>query len=140
MPRTHKSPASRLGGSGHRRGQKGVGYANRSDLNAGTAAMTQNLLSEAQPNIPQGTLPPPGPAQMAPPKPVVPLHAPTQRPYEAVTAGLPLGGGPGAEVLGLVPDNQTITDALKGAYSAHPDDQLRAMIAQMGNVVRPGGR
>lgn len=34
---------------------------------------------------------------------VVPLDAPTERPDEPVTAGAPVGAGPGPEVLGLVP-------------------------------------
>jgi hypothetical protein len=33
--------------------------------------------------------------------PVTPLYAPTQRPDEPVTAGIPMGAGPGPEVLGM---------------------------------------
>jgi hypothetical protein len=33
--------------------------------------------------------------------PVTPLYAPTQRPEEPVTAGIPMGAGPGPEVLGM---------------------------------------
>jgi len=33
--------------------------------------------------------------------PVTPLYAPTQRPEEPVTAGIPMGAGPGPEVLGI---------------------------------------
>lgn len=32
---------------------------------------------------------------------VTPLYAPTQRPEEPITAGIPLGAGPGPEVLGM---------------------------------------
>ena len=32
---------------------------------------------------------------------VTPLYAPTQRPEEPVTAGIPMGAGPGPEVLGI---------------------------------------
>lgn len=32
---------------------------------------------------------------------VTPLYAPTQRPEEPVTAGIPMGAGPGPEVLGM---------------------------------------
>lgn len=35
--------------------------------------------------------------------PVTPLFAPTQRPEEPVTSGIPLGAGPGPEVLGMRP-------------------------------------
>jgi hypothetical protein len=33
--------------------------------------------------------------------PVTPLYAPTQRPDEPITAGIPMGEGPGPEVLGI---------------------------------------
>ncbi len=33
--------------------------------------------------------------------PVTPLYAPTQRPEEPITAGIPMGEGPGPEVLGI---------------------------------------
>jgi len=33
--------------------------------------------------------------------PVTPLFAPTQRPDEPITAGIPMGAGPGPEVLGI---------------------------------------
>ena len=39
--------------------------------------------------------------------PVTPLYAPSQRPEEPVTAGIPMGAGPGPEVLGI---NQPMTD------------------------------
>jgi hypothetical protein len=32
---------------------------------------------------------------------VTPLYAPTQRPEEPITAGIPMGAGPGPEVLGM---------------------------------------
>ena len=39
--------------------------------------------------------------------PVTPLYAPSQRPDEPITAGIPMGAGPGPEVLGI---NQPMTD------------------------------
>ena len=33
--------------------------------------------------------------------PVTPLYAPSQRPEEPVTAGIPMGAGPGPEILGI---------------------------------------
>jgi hypothetical protein len=55
---------------------------------------------------------------------VTPLTAPTQRPFEPVTAGSPLGAGPGPEALNLgAPDitqYQTVREGLQ-AYAAHPD-------------------
>jgi len=41
--------------------------------------------------------------QQAAPQPVTPLFAPTQRPNEPVTAGSPMGAGPGPDILGLNP-------------------------------------
>jgi len=32
---------------------------------------------------------------------VTPLYAPTQRPEEPITSGIPMGAGPGPEVLGM---------------------------------------
>lgn len=55
---------------------------------------------------------------------VTSLTAPTQRPFEPVTAGSPLGAGPGPEALNLgAPDitqYQTVREGLQ-AYAAHPD-------------------
>ena len=41
--------------------------------------------------------------QAAAQAPVTPLFAPTQRPEEPITSGIPLGAGPGPEVLGMRP-------------------------------------
>lgn len=50
----------------------------------------------------------PAPAPMGP-LPVVPLDADSTRPGEPVTAGVPVGAGPGPEVLGL-PDENGVDD------------------------------
>jgi hypothetical protein len=42
-------------------------------------------------------------AAQAPQEPVVELFAPTQRPGEPITAGIPMGAGPGPEVLAMKP-------------------------------------
>ena len=57
--------------------------------------------------------------------PVTPLSAPTQRPNEPVTAGSPLGAGPGPEALGIHPA-QTIptgqsAKSLVQTLASHPD-------------------
>ena len=44
---------------------------------------------------------------------VVPLNAPTQRPDEPITAGAPMGPGPGPEAIGLgKPSQQSVQDAV----------------------------
>jgi len=43
------------------------------------------------------------PSQM---EPVTPLYAPSQRPDEPVTSGIPMGPGPGPEILGMQPAMQ----------------------------------
>lgn len=42
--------------------------------------------------------------------PVTPLFAPTQRPDEPITAGIPMGAGPGPEVLGINTNQDTESD------------------------------
>jgi hypothetical protein len=44
--------------------------------------------------------------------PITPLFAPTQRPEEPITAGAPIGAGPGPEVLGIAPRGEKLSDAL----------------------------
>ncbi len=80
------------GWGGPRQGVQGKAYANRSDLNA-------------KPRLPATGRPVSSPAGLpsgAPAPEPVPLGAPTARPGEPVTAGLPVGPGPGPEVLGDV--------------------------------------
>lgn len=114
---------------GRRTGTPGRSYAQRTDLQqagkvvplmAATGQQygkaTEQL--EAQRALPVAAPPPPataapgavpaasGTASPAiPPVTVVPLDAPTTRLAEPVTAGVPVGPGPGAEVLGLPNEN-----------------------------------
>lgn len=41
---------------------------------------------------------------------VTPLYAPTQRPEEPITSGIPMGAGPGPEVLGINTNQDTESD------------------------------
>jgi len=70
--------------------------------------------------------------------PVTPLTAPTQRPNEPVTAGSPLGAGPGPEALGIHP-----SQVMQGGQSAkslvqtlasHPDasPELQQLASALG--------
>ena len=43
-------------------------------------------------------------------EPVTPLYAPSQRPEEPVTTGIPMGAGPGPEVLGMNVSQDTEAD------------------------------
>ena len=62
---------------------------------------------------------------MQPQMPVTPLSAPTQRPSEPVTAGSPLGAGPGMEALGIHPSQVIQTGqsakSLVQTLASHPD-------------------
>jgi hypothetical protein len=108
---------------GRRNGAPGQAYGNRSDLNAGAKPVPVSAVPgqqygaakaqmDAQRAVPmQGTPMPATPGQPGTPDPLLaqanPVYAgdhgdptrPTERPNEPVTAGLPVGAGPGPEVL-----------------------------------------
>ena len=50
-----------------------------------------------------------GTANMAP---IVPLTAPTQRPNEPLSAGMPFGAGPGPEALGMATQTANLSDSV----------------------------
>jgi hypothetical protein len=93
-------------------GASGPGkFSKRTDLNMGSIAYgegqeTANLMADAplaktvdvrpMSRSEQGI----APSQL---ERLTPLYAPTQRPDEPITSGIPLGEGPGPEVLGLRP-------------------------------------
>lgn len=68
------------------------------------------------------------PIQKAPPIPAfVPLDAPTTRPFEPATHGLPSGPGAGPEALGVGLDDPLT--AMRAAYAVYPDpDLMRAIL------------
>lgn len=120
---------------GRRQGVPGKPYNNRSDLRAlpvttapGQQYGQRAAQEAAQQAVPMGkpvtppasaagasasSAPVAGPAGPLPGQ-VTPLGAPTERPGEPVTAGLPMGAGPGPEVLGMAPQQQgeDLTDIL----------------------------
>lgn len=75
--------------------------------------------------------PPAGPAGLPPTSsPVAPgglgaFDRPSERPDEEVTAGLPIGPGPGPEALGTM--NPT-HDELRALYQMFPNEDLRELI------------
>lgn len=87
------------GRGGVRQGTPGKGYANRTDLltnrapNTNNTAATGGVAAPAAPSTPHGVALPVQPSVYPEDSPM--LSDPTQRPGEPVTAGLPMGPGPG---------------------------------------------
>lgn len=96
------------GRGGRRQGTPGKGYSNRTDL-------------QMQPDMAAGTPAAGGikaPAEQTPMLPVYPedtpmLTDPTARPQEPLTAGLPMGAGPGPEAMTGFDPRVSETQALK---------------------------
>ena len=103
---------------GERLGRPGQAYSNRTDLMAN----------------PQKTAPAPAPRPRQPAASpmaglsLTPLDAPTQRPDEPVTAGAPVGPGPGPEAIGL--GGEAEVDELRRIYQAFPSEALRQLIEE----------
>lgn len=141
---------------GRRTGTPGKAYGNRSDLNVPAAVASgqqygkraeqvaaQRAVPMARPATDAVPTAPPrvaAPASQAPSAPqgpmpgqLVPLDAPSQRPGEPVTAGLPVGPGAGAEAnpfRGVGTEDDAIM-ALRAAYSAYPSEALRAILERI---------
>lgn len=144
-----KRAAAASGRGGHREGQPGKAYSQRKDLIAPSAGYGQRAAQErsvAAVPLP-AQAPPPAPASgggagapaqglPAGPPPVQPgglgpLNAPTQRPNQPLTAGLPTGPGPGPEVLGMAPnDTDPVIHVLRGILSRYPNPDIAALLAQ----------
>lgn len=109
---------------GRRAGRPGAAYSNRADL--------QNAPRTAPPVTPSaaGIAPP---ATVSPPMqpaggaPLTPLDAPTMRPDEPLTTGLPSGPGAGPEALMGGTLNAPL-DRLKAMYRRFPDPDLLELI------------
>ena len=130
-------------------------YPNRTDLNnpAKKLAVTTTpgqtygeagAQRRAQQAVPMGA---PQAPQVAPqqqqrqPLPVTPLNAPSERPDEPVTAGNPLGAGPGMESLpqprpmGTTPGSrQDLINQVRYIYSKTPNTALLQLILELENV------
>lgn len=148
-----KRGGARANAGGHRQGTPGKAYANRTDL-MNDYAPTQGLQTPAigglNPNpmpatgpppptgVPQaavsqvGTAPgPPGP--LVTPDQVTPMDAPTDRPYEPVTAGMAGGPGVGPEALAFPPvamQWMNTRDALTQMASAPTASPMLQVMAQ----------
>lgn len=144
------------GRGGPRQGTPGRSYGNRTDLQAPKVPMSaapgqqygaRKAQMDAQRATPMG--PVPSPAQLnstpsggaggaaIPPAPlpgqVTGLDVPSTRPNEPVTAGLPVGAGPGPEA--LLPmgggAGSDVAAQLRAIYARFPNDDVRAILEQM---------
>jgi len=129
-------------------------YSNRTDLNNPvkklpvTAATGQTYgeagaQRRAQQAVPMGAPQPPQTAQQQQrqPLPVTPLTAPTERPDEPITAGNPLGAGPGMDMLpqpmpmGAAPGSrQDLINQVRYIYSKTPNTALLQLLLELENV------
>lgn len=118
---------------GPRQGVSGRNYPNRTDIQLAP----KKLPIEAAPGQPYGTRKAQEDAQRAVPiaTPAVlpgslpPLDADTARPEEPVTAGLPIGPGPGPEAM-MRPAGDGAS-YLRGLYGAFPSEGLRELLEEI---------
>lgn len=71
------------------------------------------------------------PSQM---EPVTPLYAPSQRPDEPITSGIPIGEGPGPEILGTKPQQPMEEDDINFRSSIREYMPVLAYIAGLPNT------
>lgn len=127
---------------GKRQGSQGKAYGNRTDLNrnrqpvqaaAGQPYGERGAQEQAQraiplPAAPPVSAPPPSPA----PGSFGPFTRPTEFPDEPLTAGLPVGPGPGPEAVtgpwGGLSENDRVVAELRGLYAAFPSRDLAQLI------------
>lgn len=141
---------------GRRAGTRGQAYPNRSDLRAalplnaptGLPYGDRQKLISAQRTVPMAPAPAPAPAApQGPPAPAAPMPVPggagdllrpTERPNEPVTAGLPMGPGPGPEALGPLTQNaggstvRGLLESLASSPNATPEIRALATYSQGG--------
>lgn len=61
---------------------------------------------------------------------VTPLFAPSQRPGEPITAGIPMGEGPGPEALGLRPTQESLSNILAQMLPYDTNGEIAALYEQ----------
>jgi hypothetical protein len=124
-------------------------YSNRSDLQNPTKKIAKTVATgqtygeakqqmDAQRAVPMGTPVPPEPKNFVPAGGFGPLDRPTERPFEPVTAGNPLGAGPGPEVLPSplpetiqVGSKQDLINQVRYAYSQNPNSALLQLLFEL---------
>jgi hypothetical protein len=135
---------------GPRQGSVGKQYPNRSDLSApgkqitpsnvpkssqyGQGAAQSRALKAAPTSGPPARMAPQqggaNPAALAPGS-IPSLSDPSARPDEPVTAGLPLGAGPGTSAMGMVPMDSPELSILRALYLQYPSPDIRRQIAYL---------
>lgn len=124
---------------GSRQGKPGAAYANRKDLQAPKAPTgmpygAHKAEIDAQRAVPLAaapSLPAPGnpPAGAGGGAALGDFTRPTDRPTEPITAGLPMGAGPGPEALSTVgPQADAIGGQLRALYAANPNNDILRLI------------
>lgn len=124
---------------GYRKGKSGTAYANRSDLNQPVQAgpsqgYGQRVAQEdAQRAIPLPAQPPasagvPGGATRYPDE-LEPFDRPSDRPGEPITAGLPMGPGPGPDP--SLPAFDPVVETLRKAYLVAPNDEIGQLLERL---------
>lgn len=89
-----------MASGGKRQGTPGRSYGQRVDLNEAPKGGEYGETSARQARVDAVPMAPPAPRQIVPP---APFDRPTERPMEPLTAGLPVGPGPGPEAVGMGP-------------------------------------
>jgi hypothetical protein len=90
---------------------------------------TDSIAAPAQSGAATPTAPRPSAPSGPPAGGVVPLHAPSTRPDEPITAGLSVGAGPGPEVLGaLRGSSETTADELRAIFVRFPTEEMRSLL------------
>lgn len=135
---------------GVRSGKIGGQYPQRRDLQApGTQITPSNVPRSASygqgasqaralkatptagpPRLPQGGGGAPQQAALAPGS-IPSLSDPTARPDEPVTAGLPIGAGPGTSAMGMVPMDSPELSILRALYLTYRSPDIRRQIAYL---------
>jgi hypothetical protein len=69
-------------------------------------------------------------AQAAPQAPITELYAPTERPNEPVTSGVPVGPGPGPEVMGYAGQSEKLSDILSQMLPYDTDGEIAILYQQ----------
>lgn len=128
---------------GYRRGAPGKAYAQRTDMNqnrqpvqaaAGQAYGERQAQEQAQravplPAAPPVQTPPPSSAPGALPGSFGDFLRPTERPNEPLTAGLPVGPGPGPEAVRVAPNPQGDVEAqILALYRQSPNNDLLRLL------------
>lgn len=115
------------GRGGARQGTPGKAYSNRTDLTAQAVrtAPSQSYGQATQQAAAQQAIPLP----QAPEPGAAAFHRPSERPTEPLTAGMPMGAGPGPSL--AQPMFDPVVESLRKAYQIAPNEAIGALLEQM---------